>query len=286
MRRSHLVYLALLFCLVAVELIRCAGLPPNLMDPFLEDPDHWEKALSSLRRVVGFNAPAESLITSNKGASSSVAVVSAGSEEPRVAPAAPYVTPSALLHTPYMIKPLTSHQRQDILSHYWQVRKTNRQMRVRPVLPLIKENIGPDEYRLLFSGLISPGNSRRVPPRSYWVVDGVTYLVGRPDKPSMEFLNLHGAMGSRSQNMYAIWRLEIYGEARVWRYLGVLDMPGYRLMNTFIGQHWTRLGTTFTWPTRFLNDATHFDPDHEAATMATSNANAASHTRSFSDGQT
>ncbi|CDU23077.1 uncharacterized protein SPSC_01707 [Sporisorium scitamineum] len=262
MRRSHVVQWILTFCLAAAGLIRCSGLPPNDIRPLFRGFSYYKEALSRIENALSSDVPIEGSFVSNEGASSSSSVANTGVGQPRMADPATTVPPNALLHAPFMIEPLSTQKRREILLElYVDVRKHHHSIKTRPVLPLILENMTPDEYSKLFRGLISSTTAWKAPKRYYWDVDNVRYLLGRPNKPSWEFFNLHGVEGEKQQNMYAVWRFESHRGATVWRYLGVLDMPSRPATLRFIANRWKQLENKFMWPTRFLNDAAHFDPE-------------------------
>lgn len=132
----------------------------------------------------------------------------------------------------------------------------------RDVLPLLVPNMNPTAYSKIYSSILASGSwELRKKDRYLWNVEGNTYLFFRPQRRTGPGFELsHGKVGKKNQELYSVWRLERHGSVKVWRYLGVLEMPSYRTARKFITRHMQVVPPPHAWPRHFVNDAAHLDP--------------------------
>ncbi len=137
----------------------------------------------------------------------------------------------------------------------------------REVLPLLVENLDSVTYRRVFlralNGLLSKTD------RFLWTQSptGKTYMFSRPMKTDPEFVSLHGRPGRKNENLYTVWRLDTFGPARVWRYLGAMEMANWRTMEAFKRNFWDLIEPPYSNPHFYFNDASHLDPSQTPANL-------------------
>ena len=144
---------------------------------------------------------------------------------------------------------------------------SNAALRPRPVLPLFVDNMDARRYADMYRILIGRPWGRLEPAQHFWTVGQRTYMLDRPQKGTQAFAQMHGRKGKKNENFATIWRLERFGEAKIWRYLGVLEMPSYRTANNFMRTHMEAIPRTDPPPSFYFNDAAHLDPSQSAANI-------------------
>lgn len=140
----------------------------------------------------------------------------------------------------------------------WGKRKARKRLRV---LPLKIIDMTPGQYREHYRAFLSPDFK----PRYYWTPQDTTYLFTKPRKSKTGFQQLHGVLPIKNEYIWAVWRQEMYGQAKIWRLLGNMELSGHRLADSAMQQHMQMVPKPYSSPVRFLNDAAHLDPGQRPA---------------------
>ena len=167
------------------------------------------------------------------------------------------------VHVPDSIPALTVEQRRTELQALSDtfMKLGKKAMKRRDVLPLIVKHLRPSLYREYHEKVLTTVDK----PRYLWrTLDG-DYILQMPRKSSEGFQTLHGRKGGEHDYIWAIWKLETHGEAKIWRFLGSMLLPGHTIGNRILNEYMLRLPISNAKPTWYLNDAAYLDLGQEKA---------------------
>lgn len=81
------------------------------------------------------------------------------------------------------------------------------------------------------------------------------------------FLRLFGVSSLAKGEYLTMWKLQEHGQARLWRLLGVLEMPSHRTTKTFISEHLREIPRSHLKPDLYFNGGVHLDPSQSATVL-------------------
>ena len=160
---------------------------------------------------------------------------------------------------PFSVPRLTVEERRRELEELsaqirgWGLRKPRKRL---SVLPLTANELTPAEYTEYYQWMLSPFERKRF----FWTPRDTTYLLVKPRVIAQGFRELHGSVPHKREYIWSVWRLEHHGQAKIWRLLGSMELPGHRVADSQMKEHMQTVPPPFPSPLRFLNDASHLDP--------------------------
>ncbi len=103
-------------------------------------------------------------------------------------------------------------------------------------------------------GLVTPTGRRCI-----WTIGNSKYLLVRPFKSRLEFSVLHGRIGHKNENFWGVWKQETHGQAKIWRYLGSMELPTHKYSDRVMRETMKEVPKPYTEPEHYFNDAAHLD---------------------------
>ncbi|KAJ9478720.1 putative phospholipid-translocating ATPase [Pseudozyma hubeiensis] len=97
-------------------------------------------------------------------------------------------------------------------------------------------------------------------------------MLYKPDKDDYMFKEIFGGDVTANQQVMVVWRHETHGEARIWRLLGMIELPSHTRAHSFINRHMQKISKSYGIPLRYFNDGSHLDPSQVEAQSETSNS--------------
>lgn len=142
-------------------------------------------------------------------------------------------------------------------------RSLGKRLPPRSVLPLIIKNPSLGYYKHAYFQILNTNS-----PRFLWRPESTTYLLSKPNRFQDGFHQLHGRIALAKENVWAVWRLEEYGDAKVWRYLGSMELPSHHTAKKIMLAKMQLLLQSSREPKVFFNGAAHLDPSQTLAGWA------------------
>ena len=125
----------------------------------------------------------------------------------------------------------------------------------RKVLPLVVQNLPAPTYKTYFEQALNPPNK----PSFRWTHSDRTYLFSKPRKSQSLYQRLFGLSQVGSEELYATWKLYEYGQAKIWRLLGIIEMPSHKITKDILSKHMVKTPPLQLRRHWFLNDGAHLD---------------------------
>lgn len=142
------------------------------------------------------------------------------------------------------------------LSLLFRTAKDNVLMKPRRVLPLQTHVLSSETYKIYYEFYLNHPFRKRL----LWTPNEVTYMLYKPIRRNEALVRLFGGFFAKHEIVWAVWRQEMYGEAKVWRLLGLLEMPSRQPAQRFIDTYMQEMSPPHASPLVFFNDGAHLDP--------------------------
>lgn len=161
------------------------------------------------------------------------------------------------VQVPRLLHPLQPEARRLELESLSNIARTDnpRFWKYRRVMPLSKLNMDPEAYRAFHEKYLHDPQRQRF----LWTTSGRTYTFYKPIKRKDALEELFGSRLGRYEEAWAVWRLERYGDAKIWRLLGLVELPSYYAAKKFVQNQMERIPSPYWTPVYYLNDAAHLD---------------------------